>query len=219
MTCKYRDCSNIASIVVQEGNPAYDSRDNCNAIIETATNTLIMGCNQTIIPEDIIYIAKGALYGYNSIKSMNIPNNVEVIGDWAFSFCNNMASLVIPNSVTSIGEYAFYGCEGLADIYCYAESVPETDSYVFDYIEKKYVILHVPASSIKEYKSTSPWNGFGKIVALTDEETNVNTVNATTQRTIPIGYYGFNGQKNTMLQKGMNILHMSDRTTKKVMMK
>lgn len=213
----FADCSNIASIVVQEGNPAYDSRDNCNAIIETATNTLIMGCNQTIIPEDIIYIAKGALYGYNSIKSMNIPNNVEVIGDWAFSFCNNMASLVIPNSVTSIGEYAFYGCEGLADIYCYAESVPETDSYVFDYIEKKYVILHVPASSIKEYKSTSPWNSFGKIVALTDEETDVNALDVTTKCANPVDYYNIDGQKGLIPQQGVNIIQMSDGTTKKVL--
>lgn len=214
----FADC-NLTSIAVQDGNPVYDSRDNCNAIIETATNTLIMGSNETIIPEDIIYIAKGALYGCASIKLVNIPNNVESIGEWAFAFCNNLASLVLPNSVSSISEYAFYGCDGLADIYCHAEIIPETGTGIFEGVQKKYVILHVPSYSINDYKATAPWNSFGKIVALTDEETNVNTVNATTQRTIPIGYYGFNGQKNTMLQKGMNILHMSDRTTKKVMMK
>lgn len=46
----FRSCDNLASIIVQNDNPIFDSRDNCNAIIETATNTLIAGCKNTIIP-------------------------------------------------------------------------------------------------------------------------------------------------------------------------
>ena len=37
----FSGCSGLESIVIESGNSKYDSRDNCNAIIETATNTLL----------------------------------------------------------------------------------------------------------------------------------------------------------------------------------
>ena len=214
----FADC-NLTTIVVQDGNPEYDSRDNCNAVIETATNILIIGCNKTIIPEDITEIAKGAFYGCEELEFMHIPNNVEIIGEWAFALCPNLSLLILPSSVTSIGEYAFYGCNGLSDIYCHSEIVPETGSNVFDDVPKQYVILHVPSSSINDYKSASPWNDFGKIVALTDEDINMDMVNATTLRTTPIGYYSLGGQRHTMPQKGVNIIRYNDGTKKKVLIK
>lgn len=214
----FADC-NLTTIVVQDGNPEYDSRDNCNAVIETATNILIIGCNKTIIPEDITEIAKGAFYGCEELEFMHIPNHVEIIGEWAFALCPNLSLLILPSSVTCIGEYAFYGCNGLSDIYCHAEIVPETGSDVFYDVPQQYVILHVPSSSINDYKSASPWNDFGKIVALTDEDINMDMVNATTQRTIPISYYSLGGQRHMMPQKGVNIIKYNDGTKKKVLIK
>ena len=79
-------CSGLAELKVEEGNATYDSRDNCNAIIETETNELIVGCKSTVI-----------------------PNSVTSIGGSAFSGCSGLTSVIIPNSVTSIGGYAFYG--------------------------------------------------------------------------------------------------------------
>lgn len=86
-------CKSLTSIVVAEGNTVYDSREQCNAIIHTATNTLISGCQNTIIPE--------------SVKS---------IGDYAFYGCDSLTSIVIGNGVTSIGEAAFMGCDSLKSI-------------------------------------------------------------------------------------------------------
>ena len=80
-------CKSLTSIVVEENNPVYDSRDNCNAIIETATNTLIKGCSTTIIPNNIQFIGNNAFQGSTGLSSISIPNSVKSIGSDAFFGC------------------------------------------------------------------------------------------------------------------------------------
>lgn len=77
----FYDCSGLTSLKVEEGNPKYDSRNNCNAIIESSTNTLIAGCKTTTIPNSVTYIGDNAFYDCNSLTSISIPNSVESIGD------------------------------------------------------------------------------------------------------------------------------------------
>ena len=86
----FAGCTGLTSIIVESGNAVYDSRNNCNAIIETANNDLIAGCQNTII-----------------------PNSVTSIGDWAFFRCSSLTSVTIPNSVTSIGDHTFEECTNL----------------------------------------------------------------------------------------------------------
>ena len=83
----FEGCSGLTSIVVQEGNTKYDSRNGCNAIIETSTNTLIAGCRNTVIPESVTSIGKNAFYGCSGLTSVTIPNSVTSIGKSAFSDC------------------------------------------------------------------------------------------------------------------------------------
>ncbi len=77
-------CSNLTSITVAEDNPEYDSRDNCNAIIETETNTLIAGCQNSSIPNSVTEIGYSAFYGCTGLTSIDIPNSVTTIGGYAF---------------------------------------------------------------------------------------------------------------------------------------
>ena len=140
-------CSGLTSIVVADGNTIYDSRGECNAIIETASNTLVTGCKNTVI-----------------------PNNVTTIGTYAFTGCSGLTSITIPNSVTSIGELSFRFCTGLLDVYCYSENVPEADPTSFDYSNIANATLHVPESLLETYKSTLPWSNFYKIVRITKPE-------------------------------------------------
>lgn len=109
-------CTELTSIIVAEGNPIYDSRMNCNAIIETATNTLIRGCSQTIIPESITGIGDAAFEGCELLTSIIIPDGVECIGAEAFRFCESLKSITIPTSVKSVGSMAFDWCESLFSI-------------------------------------------------------------------------------------------------------
>ena len=106
-------CSGLTSLKVEEGNPKYDSRNNCNAIIESSINTLIAGCKSTTIPNGVTSIGRSAFSGCRGLTSITIPNSVTRIGDKAFYSCSGLTSVTIPNSVTSIGNAAFYGCTNL----------------------------------------------------------------------------------------------------------
>ena len=103
----FSGCDNLTSIVVEEDNPVYDSRGNCNAIIRTATNKLIRGCQSTIIPNSVTSIGRTAFNGCTRLTSITIPNGVTSIEDNAFNGCTNLTSITISNSVTSIEQAAF----------------------------------------------------------------------------------------------------------------
>ena len=111
----FKDCTNLESIVVDTSNPIYDSRDNSNAIIESATNTLVVGCKNSIIPNGITSIGIGAFQGCG-ITNISIPDSVTSIGEGAFYGCLGLTSITIPDSVTSIGGNTFYGCSNLSSV-------------------------------------------------------------------------------------------------------
>ena len=112
----FSDCSGLTSIEVDGNNTKYDSRENCNAIIETATNELIVGCQNTIIPNSVTSIGDNAFYECTGLTSITIPNSITSIVDYAFYYCTGLTSITIPNSVTSIGYEAFRGCTGLEKV-------------------------------------------------------------------------------------------------------
>lgn len=108
-------CS-LSSIIVNENNKVYNSRNNCNSIIETKTNTLILGSDNGKIPEGVIIIKNYAFYGCDGLINIQIPDSVRHIGKFAFYSCSILSSVEIPNSVTNIGEFAFGRCETLTSI-------------------------------------------------------------------------------------------------------
>ncbi len=112
----FPECDNLSSIVVAEGNKKYDSRNNCNAIIDTESNTLLHGCANTIIPDSVTEIAPGAFERFKNLTSISIPNSVKTIGDAAFFGCENLNNIIIPESVEYIGSEAFARCNNLTTI-------------------------------------------------------------------------------------------------------
>ena len=74
--------------------------------------------------------------------------------------------------------------------------------------------LHVPESSLSSYLSTSPWNGFGEILPIspdgigeiaTDGEAGIDAI------------YDIEGKRGNGISRGLNIIRMSDGTTRKVL--
>lgn len=115
-------CNNLTSIVVSSGNSVYDSRNNCNAIIRTSTNELVVGCKSTVIPLGVQVIGTGAFRGIE-MSSLQIPETVTEIGWGAFLDCG-ITSIEIPQSVIRIQSYAFYGSK-LTSIF-----IPKTLTYI-----------------------------------------------------------------------------------------
>ena len=111
----FMNCSALASLKVESGNQRYDSRDNCNAIIETSTNMLIAGCKNTTIPDGVTKIADIAFLGCTDLTSITIPSSVTTIGFQAFRSCTGLTSVTIPGGVL-VRDYAFKDCSGLTSV-------------------------------------------------------------------------------------------------------
>lgn len=158
----FASCTAVESIVVEEGNEAYDSREGCNAIIISLDNVLHRGCKTTVIPsgierinfaafqwtpfeggltipEGVTYIGQAAFY-FTTMTSVSLPSTLTYIGGWSFQDCDGLESIGIPNGVTYIGDYAFSFCDNLSRVTIPA-SVTEIGEKAFNGNEKLNVVV------------------------------------------------------------------------------
>ena len=164
-------CSGLTSIKVETGNTKYDSRNDCNAIIETATNTLIAGCQNTVIPNNVTEIGQNSFNGCSGLTYIIIPSSVKNIEFAAFQDCSGLTSITIPNSVTSIETWAFSNCRGLTSITSYVKEPFAIDNGVFEGILYETATLFVPAGSVDAYKTTDGWKNFQNIETILQQLT------------------------------------------------
>ena len=203
------------------------------------------GITSVTIPNRVTSIGTRVFYRCSSLTSVTIPNSVKSIGYMAFDGCSGLTSVTIPNSVTSIGNYsfkeccgltsvtigsgvksigdgAFYRCTVLLDFYLYAESVPRVGSSLFSESNIANATLHVPVGSVDTYKSTEPWSGFKEVAALSENAPKFTAIGSATvdgkgQKAVSV--YTYDGKSIPSLRKSMNIIRMSNGTTKKVVVK
>ncbi|MBQ8293017.1 MAG: leucine-rich repeat protein [Bacilli bacterium] len=118
--------SNLTVIKVDKENTTFDSRNDCNSVIVTATNTLILGCKTSVI-----------------------PNDIEEIAESAFKDCYELRKIIIPKNIVSYGENAFRGCINLEEVY-YEGTLLEwckmfnnndiKDNYLTTYTKRMYML-------------------------------------------------------------------------------
>lgn len=175
----FYSCPYLNSITVDTNNTVYDSHDDCNAIIEKSTRTLVAGSNNTIIPSDVLIIGEAAFGSRISLKSVTLPEGLTTIGQSAFGGCYGLTSINIPSSVTSIGKNAFERCINLTSI-TIPSSVNEIGDYAFAHCYKLKTftcnkttpptlgkecfkepcidaILYVPEGCVDAYYQNSDW--------------------------------------------------------------
>ena len=115
--------------------------------------TFIIGSSVEVLPFQIC----------NSmpIKTIVIPNNVQIIEARAFAGCSSLTSVIIGNGVTSIGDYAFFYCSSLKTITCEATTPPTlgSDNYL-----SSVTAVYVPADSVSAYKSATNWSQYFSVI-------------------------------------------------------
>lgn len=143
---------NIREIIVSEKNKTFDSRDNCNALIETATNTLYYGCRNTVIPESVKAIGEHAFlrnyvqsieftdslesigfeaFALSQLTSVMLPESLEQMGNYCFSLCRHLNEAILPENLTAISNGAFNECSGLVSV-TIGKNVKSIGEYAFD---------------------------------------------------------------------------------------
>lgn len=126
----FAGCTNLKEIKVVDGNSKYDSRDNCNAIVESDTNKIVIACNQTTISSTIVTIGESSFANLKGLTEINIPDNVQRIEKAAFLGCENVVNVLISDGVKTIGEEAFCGLK-LVDTLKLPNSVQEIGNKAF----------------------------------------------------------------------------------------
>ena len=176
--------NDLMKITVDPANTVFDSRDNCNGIIEKATNKLVVGCQETVIPDGITIIGEGAFHSRHQMTSMTIPESVKKIENGAFAFCYSLEevllpanieslgwwaflatpikSITLPATLTFIGDQAFDGCSQLTEVTALNPEPIEIDGSVFS--NRANATLYLPAGAKKAYKAAPIWKEFKETV-------------------------------------------------------
>lgn len=143
------ECPSLMHLSVAPGNAKYDSRNNCNAIIETSSNALLRGCAGTVIPNSV-NVLMASSFQRTGISSISIPNNVTEIGDYAFEYCKYLTSVKIPDSVIKVGRGTFMECPSLKEIQL-PKTKPEIGDSAFMNCGIEALIIPEGWTSINKY--------------------------------------------------------------------
>ena len=213
-------CCNLESIEVEKGNPTYDSRDNCNAIIREVTNLttyLVAGCKNTVIPSTVTIISGSAFWAQSELTSIVIPSNVKKIESGAFLGCDKLASITLPSTHVPMDDGAFgYGNDDTppVTIRCLSKDPRDISQSAFSDYLYEHATLVVPNGTVGKYQACEGWKKFAKII----EQSQTAVKSITTDQPSVQENYTLDGKQSTAFQRGLNIVRMSDGSVKKVLM-
>ena len=170
----YAWCDNLEELKVDAENPVYDSRDNCNAVIESKTNRLVLGCKATLIPKSVTIIGERAFEICVGFPSVVLHEGLTTLEYRAFKGCTGMESIVLPSTLTTIGKEALNGCSKLTSITNYATTPQKIDETVLGGdpawscmpIDKKTCYLYVFKSAMDAYREAEEWKLFANIESI-----------------------------------------------------
>ena len=160
-------------------------------------------------------ISENEFYGCTNLKNVTIGEGVTTIGNRAFSGCSSLASFAFGSSVKTIGQEAFSDCTAMTHLISKATTPPTCGTQALDDINKWSCTLSVPEGCNSVYQQADQWKDFFFIdndVASIEALVNAKGISVKER-------YTLDGKRLSRPQRGLNILRMSDGTTKKVVIK
>ena len=159
--CPFTGSTSLTSISVNSENPVYDSHGQCNAIIETLSNTLVVGCRNSDIPSVVSKIGNHAFSACKGLASVRLHEGIKSIGERAFSDCPDLKSVILPSSLASMGDMAFSDCKQLATVEVRMRQPVSIDENTF--LNSPKTRLVVPRGRKQAYESANFWNDFSEV--------------------------------------------------------
>ena len=190
------------------------------------------------LPETLETIGKHAFANCN-IPVIHIPNSVTSIEEYAFYeiaqrygprtilnmiFKPLLKEIHIGKGIKDIADLALMGCEQLNDIYIYAEEMPQAGPYSLfpksSPNDGENLTLHVPESMVEAYRDSKvlPWSDFKKKNIVAIDPTAISGILSESSSAYDI-YYSLDGRRLASPKNGINIIHSSDGTMRKVIKK
>lgn len=151
-------CDALIKITVDPANRYYDSRGDCNSVIDSNTNTLVAGCGTSVIPDTVEYIGKKAFINCRMLKAINLPSTVKEIGSEAFRGCQSVTEATLPETVEEIGYAAFRGCRNLRSIVIPSKVAVIRKEFFACCTSLRTVDLPIGLSCIEEMAFDSCWS-------------------------------------------------------------
>ena len=160
-------------------------------------------------------ISENEFYGCTNLKNVTIGEGVTTIGKWAFSGCSSLASFAFGSSVKTIGQEAFSDCTAMTHLVSKATTPPTCGTQALDDINKWNCTLSVPEGCNSVYQQANQWKDF---FFIDNDISGINSLAINKNLSVK-SRYTLNGQQVSKPQRGLNIVRMSDGTTKKVVVK
>lgn len=204
-------CSSLTSITLPE---QVESMGGYVFVEDTSLVSVSLSRNCPVIDA-------GTFQECKALQTIVIPDGVKHIAGSAFRNCSGLKRVYLSASVEKLSAGAFTQCGNLTDVYCYG-TTPATQEgfYRKDVLEVflnsyvDYSTLHVPESAIDSYRSIHPWSEFGKITALTADDTAVEPIPTVEHQ--PSKFYTLGGMTTAKPTRGITIVKQADGKVKKI---
>ena len=190
------------------GNISYSTADTCGYSPFYRNTSL----RAVTITDKETEISDNEFYGCTNLKYVSIGDGVESIGNWAFSGCSSLDYFAFGSSMKTIGEEAFSDCTAVTKIYSRAATPPVCGTQALDDINKWTCELYVPGENISDYQAADQWKEF---FFMYDGVEGVEMDN----NAVEVVRYDIHGRLLSEPTKGINIIKMSDGTTRKEIVK
>ena len=163
-------CTQLTDVSVDPANTVFDSREGCNAIVETSTNTLYQAFVSTRIPSTVTTIGRFAYSYVAGLTELRIPSNVTALAGVSVFSCDDLRRVVLPAELTTIGHQSFDYCDSLKTVKVGMTVPPAITQRTFN--SRTYATLYVPTGCREAYLAADYWKEFKQIVEFCDGDVN-----------------------------------------------